>query len=227
MKTLSSISFIVVLIVTALMLIYAYGYEANKPETIETDKFILYVPSGIDKDQKYPLVIGFSPDANANGIIELWRDIAEKHNLIIAASKEFRNGIDPGNAFSTMVALICQSDSRYSIDKSRVITSGLSGGGMAAHMFSVSYPDLTWAVISNCGRIHPDYIEKERHLYARNKLVVFLASTSDFNYAHMENDRKFLEGLGWSVKWIEFQGGHSVAPKESYEQAIEWLESQM
>ncbi len=224
MRTLGFISLILALIFTATMLVYVEDCEAK---TIETDKYILYIPGSIDEGRKYPLVIGFCPGANAKGLIGLWKNIAEKHSFIIAASKEFRNGIDPGPAFSTMATLVRQSDSRYPIDKSRVITSGMSGGGMAAHMFSVSYPDLTWAVISNCGRIHPNYIEKERHLYARNKLAVFLSSPSDYNYHHMENDRNFLKGLGWKTEWIEFKGGHTTAPEESYEKAVKWLESQM
>jgi len=204
-----------------------YGFESGKPQIIETDKYVLYIPASIDRSLKYPLVIGFSPSADANGTIELWKDIAEKHKLIVAASKEFRNGIDPDPAFSTMAQLIKSSEQQYPIDKLKVITSGVSGGGMAAHMFSVEYPDLTWAVISNCGRVHPDYIVKERNLYAHGKLAVLLTSPSDFNYEHMKNDKRFLDGLDWKTKWIEFQGGHSTAPKESYEEAIIWLESRM
>ncbi|MFH1128600.1 MAG: hypothetical protein V1699_04250 [Candidatus Omnitrophota bacterium] len=201
--------------------------HSSEAKTINDPKYILYLPSNINLSKKYPLVVAFSPSADAAYMIGLWKNISEKYKLVIAASKEFRNNVDPENAFSTMISLIKSGDLKYPIDKSRVITSGVSGGGMAAHMFSVSYPDFTWAVISNCGRIHPDYIEKERNLYARNKLAVFLASPTDFNYGYMKNDQKFLATLDWKTKWIEFSGGHIAAPESAYQEAAEWLNEQL
>ena len=50
-----------------------------------------------------------------------------------------------------------------------------------------------------------------------------LASPSDFRYQEMKRDRTFLEILGWKTKWIEFQGGHRIAPAASYDQAARWL----
>ena len=41
----------------------------------------------------------------------------------------------------------------------------------------------------------------------------------------MKRDRDFLISCGWRVDWIEFDGGHTLAPDNIYEQAAEWLES--
>jgi predicted esterase len=160
-------------------------------------------------------------------MVNFLKDVAEKHQFLVGASRKFRNNIDRSEAFSDMAKLVNDEKKIYPINYLKVITLGHSGGGMAAHMFSVSYPNITWAVITNCGRIHPDFHEKERHLYARNKLAVFLVSPSDFNYEYMREDRRFLKGLGWKTKWIEFKGGHRMAPKEKFEEAIQWLENQI
>jgi hypothetical protein len=40
----------------------------------------------------------------------------------------------------------------------------------------------------------------------------------------MKRDRAFLEARGWVAKWIEFPGGHTIAPASAYEEAAAWLE---
>ncbi len=57
--------------------------------------------------------------------------------------------------------------------------------------------------------------------------MVFLASPTDFRYNEMKRDRGFLESHGWKTKWIEFTGGHTLAPYEIYEQAAQWLEKNL
>jgi len=217
---------LVLLLIAAACPVPLLQNPAAEAKIIESNKYTLYIPDNLEQNKKYPLVIAFEPAGDAKTQIALWKDLAEKHKLIVAASKEFMNGIDPAGSFSTMVNLIKQDDPACPIDKSRVITSGMSGGGMAAHMFSASHAKLTWAVISNCGTIHPYYYRNGKPFYGRNKLAVFLASRTDSNYGKMKEDKQFLEELGWKTKWIEFEGGHMVAPKESYERAVTWLESQ-
>ena len=43
----------------------------------------------------------------------------------------------------------------------------------------------------------------------------------------MQSDRRFLEGLGWETKWIEFEGGHVIAPQKVYKEAADWLEDSL
>ena len=193
-------------------------------KTIHTDIFIVYIPEGVSREKIYPLIIAFSPDADATGMIKFWKGMADRHELIIVASKEFQNGVNPDSIFQRIIAEFPRLFSSYPIDKSKVIVSGFSGGGMASHMFSADYPDKVKAVITNCGVIHPVYIKDEyKYPCPRNKLAVFLASPADFNYKKMKSDQLFLKNHGWKTKWIEFNGGHSFASPSAYSQAISWI----
>ena len=59
--------------------------------------------------------------------------------------------------------------------------------------------------------------------YPRNKVAVLIASPTDFRYQQMLQNRAYLERAEWRVKWIEFEGGHILAPGACYDAALEWL----
>jgi len=191
--------------------------------SINTEKYIVYIPPSIDMAKKYPVVVCFDPGGNADWLVEYWHTIADKYNLIILASKEFRNEINPGPAFNTVIDVVRNEFYRYAIDKQHVIAAGNSGGGMAAHMIAAGDPEIIWAVISNCGTIHPDFIRDNEADYPRDKIAVFISGTEDFNRERMLKDRVFLDRHGWKTKWINFTGGHRMAPQDSFDQAIAWL----
>jgi len=207
---------------------------AEAAVVIDKPEYILYVPSGIDlcapsgidAVQKYPLVIALSPGADAQIMIDTWKRVAEDHKWMIFASKEFRNGVDPTPAFSRIVDILGDLSSRWPIDKSKIIASGVSGGGMGSHYFAFLHPDLIAAVVINTGMMDEQFIGRG-DIYPKDKSAVFLASPTDFRYGEMKRDRDFLEKMGWETKWIEFQGGHALAPEPSYQEAAQWLKEQL
>ena len=92
---------------------------------------------------------------------------------------------------------------------------------MASHGYSQFYPGRVKAVVANSGMIEESM---KGESYLRNKLAVFIASPSDFRYREMKSDRLFLEANGWTTEWIEFPGGHVIAPDSVYESVASWLE---
>jgi len=195
-------------------------------KTVDGATYILYIPSDLDSSKKYPLVIALSPDANAAGLIDFWKDIGETYKMMIIASKEYRNGQDMEPPIKSMANTVKSFFGTYPIDEKRIIATGMSGGGMVSHAFSFLYPDLIRGIIVNTGMMHEEFA-KEQASYPGGKIAVFLASPTDFRYNEMKRDRAFLEGLGWKTNWIEFEGGHVVAPVSVYHQAVRWIKDQM
>lgn len=194
-------------------------------ETTEEKEYILYVPAGLHSGQRYPLVIMLHPAANAKSMITFWRPIADKNKFILYASKIFRNG--KGDWLEPEEKRIKKIMQRYPIDRRKVIATGISGGGMGAHHLSYFYPKMITAIITNVGRIQPEFKTNSRSEaeYPRKKLAVFLASPSDFNYKQMTEDKEFLDNLHWKTKWIEFEGGHVMASLPEYQKAVAWIQS--
>lgn len=191
--------------------------------TVDSSAYIIYIPSGVSEQKKYPLVIALSPNADAHSMIGIWRSVSEKYKWIIFASKEHRNGMDMKKTSDDLANALKSLSGNYPIDKSKVIVTGFSGGAMSSHAFSMFYPRLISAVVINTGMIHEYYAVDKKYPYPTNKIAVFLASPTDFRYNEMKRDRKFLEGLGWKTKWIEFEGGHTVASQAAYDEAAKWL----
>jgi len=153
-------------------------------------------------------------------MIRAWSAVGERHRWIIAASKRFRNGVAWDTLLPWLEAELADIEARDPVDESRVVLTGLSGGAMGAHMFAGSRPDRLCAVVANTGMMQESL---KRDDYPRGKLAVFLASPTDFRYEEMRRDRRFLESHGWTTTWIEFRGGHTLAPPEAYEAAATWL----
>jgi predicted esterase len=186
--------------------------------------YLVYLPNGWEAGESYPLVFALSPSADAIGMVSTWAPVAERHAWIIAASKEFHNGQQFGPSLFQIETELRDVEGKYNIDKSRVIFTGFSGGGMGAHAFSKFYPEQVSALVINTGMMEISFMTPD---YPQRKVAVFLASPTDFRYTEMRRDRDFLAGRGWKTKWIEFSGGHALAPAEVYEQAADWLEANL
>jgi predicted peptidase len=199
---------------------------AQDSKIVDTAEYILYLPFGIDPNHKYPLVIALSPGADAQSMIDTWKDVSEKHKWIILASKESRNGMDMKQMANTLITRLKFVSVNYPIDTSRVIATGFSGGGMLSHALTMFYPKFIAAIVVNTGMMEESYGNANSYMFSQNKLAVFLASPTDFRYTAMRKDKWFLEGIGWKTKWIEFEGGHAMAPSRAYEEAAQWLEEQ-
>jgi predicted esterase len=199
--------------------------QADSGHIVDETNHVVFVPGGLASDNKYPLAILLSPGADANSMIRHWQPLAEKYKWILVASKVFRNGVSPDAAFDKILELLNQNPLKLPFDKTRVVASGISGGGMGAHMMTFYYPDLVSGAIANTCMID-DFFYARTNRYPHGKLAVFLASPTDFRYQNMQKDQNFLKGLGWRTRFIEFNGGHIMAPVKTYEEAVLWFITQ-
>jgi predicted esterase len=208
----------------AILILFSASAKASPlaSGTYEENEYLIYVPDGIDSELKYPLIVAFSPGADADGLIKTWEQHAQQNHCLILASKIIRNGMDIPNHLIELRQLIKEKVAQQFPVKDGVIALGTSGGGMAAHLFSFFHPDTVAAVISSVGYIHENSL-KHKDTYPQNKVCAFLTSPTDFNYKLMKEDRKFLASLGWQLKWYEFSGGHRTAPADVREEALQWV----
>lgn len=191
--------------------------------TYEENEYLVYVPDGIDTDQKYPLIVAFSPGGDADGLVKTWGPHADRNKCLIMASKIIKNGMDIPLYLKRLRKLIWERvGEQFPVQTDRVIALGTSGGGMAAHLFSFFHPDTVGAVISSVGYIHENSL-KHKDTYPQGKVCAFLTSPTDFNYKLMQEDKKFLTSLNWKLKWYEFEGGHRTAPEDVREEALKWV----
>ena len=185
---------------------------------------LVYVPVGASFDRKYWLMFALSPSGDALSMILKWQKVADKHAWILAASKESKNGVPFHVCLRMIEAELRAVEQKYPVDARRVIFTGLSGGAMVSHAVAKFHPHLASAVVINTGMMEESFMTED---YPSEKLAVFLASPTDFRYKEMQRDRAFLESHRWKTKWIEFPGGHTLAPDNVCEQAARWLEENL
>lgn len=199
------------------------GLENVSTKILDRPEYYFYAPEGIENLSACPLIVAMSPSGNAKQLINTWRGIAKENNCCLFASKVIKNGMDVPKYLQRIRTIInSELSSKYPIKKDCIIAVGVSGGGMAAHLFSFFFPDTVAAVISNVGYIHENSLKRKSE-YPKGKVCVLLTGPKDFNYKLMKEDRKFLTSLGWTVRWTEFPGGHRQAPIKLLKESIEWI----
>ena len=176
----------------------------------------------------------FSPSGDANSLINFWKPIAEKYQFVIFASKLYHNGMYPDQliiiAEKSYNALreVCIN---YKVDTAKIIYSGLSGGGSFSYYLNYVMPSVAFGLIINTARMWEDTvydpimsdIASAQNHYSLKPKVAMIASPTDFRYSYMQRDFALINNLGWKNFWIEFIGGHRLAPYETYYKAIDWL----
>ena len=191
---------------------------------VETPAYLIYRPKGLIPGKKYPLVFALSPSGNALSMISTWTAVADKRSWIIAASTEFKHGAKFTASMEALNAALTEIEETYAVDPTRVIFSGFSDGGMAAHAFAQFHAERVRAVVINTAIIQPSFMNDR---YPSGKTAVLIASPTDRRFADMKHDQTFLEQRGWKTIWLEFAGGHAIAPRGTYDRAAELLEKNL
>lgn len=193
---------------------------------IDEPDYIFYMPKGIELNKKCPLVVALSPNADAKQMMDLWRPLSDHYKWLVYASKTYQNGPPVQPMLDKIMEHLYSLYLEYPIDTDRIIATGMSGGGMGAHLFAYFHSNIISAIIVNTGMIYPMCKEVPRS-YPKRKLAVFLASPADYRYNEMKEDKRFLDSMEWKTKWIEFKGGHVIAPASAYNEAIKWVDKEL
>ncbi|MEZ6186258.1 MAG: hypothetical protein R3F62_14780 [Planctomycetota bacterium] len=194
---------------------------AGKGEVSEDASWAIYTPPGMPQGKR-PVLVCFDPGANYRRMLETWGPVADELKWYLLASKTSKNGVDMGAVARGFSADFRELHKAHPFDPERVAATGYSGGGMASHYLSMSLGDEIKAVIPNTGMIHPQFRKAEG--YPTGKIVAFLASPTDRRFSDMQQDKTLLESLKWRVKWIEFEGGHVIAPHAACLEAARFVE---
>jgi poly(3-hydroxybutyrate) depolymerase len=185
-------------------------------EDAPEQSYVLYLPRAYAAAKAWPILYGFSPNADGGSIAELYREAAEEVGWILAASNNARNGGWPPIE-AAMQALWKDTHRRFSIDDERVFTTGWSGGARMALLFSALHPVA--GVIPIGGGAASD-IDR-----ASKATAVFLVRGDRDRGAEQEQEglekRMREEGFSFTVK--RFTGEHELPSKKVAREAVRWL----
>ena len=104
--------------------------------------FDVYVPGDYDGSVAYGLVVWVSPGGGGTVPDEGWRGVLDRRKLIwVGPALAGNDAVWPVRVGKALDA-VANIKSLYRIDDTRVYATGLSGGGRAASMLGIGFPDV-------------------------------------------------------------------------------------
>jgi dienelactone hydrolase len=178
--------------------------------------YVYYLPRAYTPEKRWPILYCFSPNADGASFAKLYRDACEEAGWILAASNNARNGPWPPIE-AAIRAMWKDTHERFSIDDRRVFTTGWSGGGRMALLFSMLHPVAGAAPIGGGAATDIDRGTKAT--------AVFLVRgdrdpAAEDEQAGLEK-RMREEGFRFALK--RFAGAHELPSKKVAREAVRWL----
>ena len=139
-------------------------------------EYLTYIPSGYTHKNEAPVVLnfhGFRGTASGQLALSDWRDLAEKHGIILIYPQglELQKGgnhwnPDPVSSDSKSISddlgfvrrLLKRISKNFSIDKSRVYATGYSNGAGMAYGLAHHMPDLIAGIAPVSGLMNDEYL---------------------------------------------------------------------
>lgn len=146
--------------------------------------YALYLPSNYDPKKKWPVLLGFSPNANGKSVVDHYREGAERFGWIVVGSNVSRNG--PNSVCEGAArAMWTDVQQRFSVDENRIYATGMSGGGGFA----------TWLAQSDIVKIKGVFV------HARGVFSLIPDEESETFYFLFTGEVDF--NFGESVRFVE------------------------
>lgn len=205
-------------------------HEFRHPRTGELLRYNLFTPKGYDRSKSYPLVL-FMHDAGATGPDPLTtlrqglgaiafatpRDQAKHPSFVLApqfARVVVNDDSQSTSELDTTIELIRDLAGRYSIDRTRLYTTGQSGGAMMSLAMGIKYPGFFAASYIVAGQWAPELCKP----LASAKLWIVVAEGDEKAFPGENAITKLLEGEGarvaratWDGRWEPEQFAAAVA----------------
>jgi pimeloyl-ACP methyl ester carboxylesterase len=185
------------------------------------ESYALYLPSGFTATRKWPILYFFDPFARGQVAAGIVQPAAEKFGYIVAASNNSKNG-PMGGSKEAAIAMWEDTHLRLPVDTRRHYVAGLSGGARVATSVALSCGDCVAGVIADAAGFPPGATPRRPMNFAYFATV----GDADFNYAEFVRLRPELEKANARYCIRIFEGSHSWAPAQVWNEALNWMDIQ-
>ena len=207
------------------------------------EKWNVYVPSSYNPSKPYGIFC-FIHSGDISHLPKNWQATIDKHNLIWVSAQNSGNKVSTYWRHCLALYGIELVKERYNIDTNRIFLGGNSGGGRAASILSIHFPDIIkgssyhigcnfWNSVPTFkgdGRTYPGFAKGKKLKTlkeASNNYFVFITGTKDFNLDNTKSVHKgYLDAKFKNCKLIVVDGmGHQRPPTEHFDQSLTFLDS--
>lgn len=178
--------------------------------------FAVYLPKAYTPEKKWPVLLCFAPDGKPQVPVGLLKETCDAYGFIAAGSHNSLNGPWPP-VVKAYEVLWKELGARFSVDPTRTVGVGFSGGARAALHFALAHPDRFAGVLS-CGAFGAGTRDVPKG--CRLTLVTCIGR-DDFNFYEVMRADRALEGRA-ATRWVqELAGGHRWPPADTLRGGVE------
>jgi len=192
-------------------------YADIKVQSDPTLSYALYLPKLYNENKEN--LIFFVFDAHARGVlpVEKYQLLAEKYNLIIAASNNSENGQSAQERNRIITGFMGDVEKQFHIDRKRIYTAGFSGGARIATLVALYNSNVAGVIGCSAG------FPQVQNPVNKSFTWVGVVGNRDFNYLELKNLNRQLRANRWKSHLLIFDGKHEWPPVEVMDEAIQVL----
>lgn len=186
----------------------------------------VYVPSNYSPDNPLPpVIIAFNSNGDGTKIGGKMKDGVEKSGWLLVGCDKLRNGTSDSLGVIWEDEVIPDILKNIPHDSLCIYLAGFSGGALRAYELKIRRPEKYAGVIAYGGWLGGYYTYPK--LYRRGMAAAQVNGTRDegANY-WTEIDAEVLRKRNCSVKHFSHSGGHTIAPPDVTQRAIDWLQGE-
>ena len=187
------------------------NHVACEQDTTET--FCLYLPKAYDSTKSWPVIYFFDAHARGKLPVNKYKDLAEKYQVIFAASNNSQNGLQPDTYNKIANDLFGTTQTILNISPNKIITAGFSGGGKVAANIAIKNSSVSSVIASGAG-LDVNGLGSGYFNY------VTIVGKGDFNYWDMIATDQQLSSTPLKHLLLTFDGIHEWPDAKTMSDAI-------
>jgi phospholipase/carboxylesterase len=209
----------------------ATGFIQRK-RTSECSDCTLYIPEDYSPDRPLPLIValhgGYGQGAE---YVWTWLRVARSRGYAVLAPKSFDNTWDmslPSADTRSILRMLDEITSEYSIDHSRVYLTGLSDGGIFTYIFGLEQSHLFRGLAPIAGALHPVVDPMLRQGRGKDTPMLVIHGVHDFIFpvAFARQTCNLLKSIGYNLTYEELpEWGHAYPYSINERMVLPWFES--
>jgi predicted esterase len=192
----------------------------------------LYIPEDYSPERPLPLIIALHGGyGQGSEYVWTWLRIARSRGYAILAPKSWDNTWDmsvPSEDTRSILRMLDEVMSKYSIDASRIYLTGLSDGGIFTYIFGLEQHHLFRGLAPIAGALHPVVDPMLRRGLGKDTPLFVVHGVHDFIFpvAFTRQTCKLLNDIGYNIKYEELpEWGHAYPYSINERMVLPWFEA--
>ncbi len=183
--------------------------KVYKQITVASDtsiSYALYLPTSYNPKKANRVMFIF--DAHAGGAlpVEKYKSLAEKYNVVLAASNNSKNGQSAGERNRIITGFMSDVEKQFHVDMKKIYTAGFSGGARVATL--VAFYNGNVAGVIGCAAGFPQVQNPVNTSFQ----WVGVVGDKDFNFLELVNLNRQLKANRFKSRLLVFNGKHEWPP---------------